>query len=104
MLKDEHGCKDFIIDALKYHLMSPSERASLNGRHISRIRIGGPQSIVVVGGQAPKAIKNIEIYDVKTHVCKVGPELVSRRCRCGLTVLNGSVYAVGGFDGTSRVR
>lgn len=104
MLKDVTGCKDFIIDALKYHLMSPSERASLSGRHISRIRIGGPQSIVVVGGQAPKAIKNIEIYDVQTHACKLGPELVSRRCRCGVTVLNGSVYAVGGFDGTSRVR
>jgi kelch-like protein 2/3 len=97
-------CKDFIIQALKYHLMSPSERAMHSRQVNSRVRVGGPQSIVIVGGQAPKAIRNIEIYDVKNHVCKLGPVLVSRRCRCGVTVLNGSVYAVGGFDGSSRVR
>lgn len=104
VLNSHPGCKDFIIAALKYHLMSPSDRASLGGRHVSRVRIGGPQSVVVVGGQAPKAIKSIEIYDVKTHGCSSGPELISRRCRCGVTVLRGSIYAVGGFDGTSRVR
>ncbi len=105
LLKSNQRCKDFIIEALKYHLMSPSERASMSGRQVnSRVRIGGPQSVIIVGGQAPKAIKNIEIYDVKAHTCKVGPELVSRRCRCGVTVVNGQVFAVGGFDGTSRVR
>lgn len=105
ILKEHTGCKDFIIEALKYHLMSPSERASMPGRQVvPRIRIGGPQSIVIVGGQAPKAIKNIDICDMKTQVCKLGPELVSRRCRCGVTMMNNSVYAVGGFDGTSRVR
>ncbi len=106
LLKSSQSCKDFIIDVLKYRLMTPSERASIEGEraNVSRVRIGGPQSILVVGGQAPKAIRNIEIYDIKTHTCKVGPDLVSRRCRCGVTVLKGSVYAVGGFDGTSRVR
>lgn len=105
LLKNQQRCKDFIIEALKYHLMPPSERSSISGRQVSsRVRIGGPQLVIIVGGQAPKAIKNIEIYDVKAHECKLGPELVSRRCRCGVTVLKGHVYAVGGFDGTSRVR
>ncbi len=105
LLKSNQSCKDFIIEALKYHLMPPAERSNISGRQItSRVRIGGPQSVIIVGGQAPKAIRNIEIYDVKAHQCKVGPELVSRRCRCGVTVLNGQVFAVGGFDGTSRVR
>ena len=104
IIKMNPDCKDFVIQALKYHLMSPSERA-LHSRQVnSRVRVGGPQSIVIVGGQSPKAIRNIEIYDVKHHLCKLGPVLVSRRCRCGVTVLNGSVYAVGGFDGSSRVR
>ena len=104
ILKSNPDCKDFIIQALKYHLMSPSERAVHSRQVACRVRVGGPQSIVIVGGQAPKAIRNIEVYDVKNHVCKLGPELVSRRCRCGVTVLNGSVFAVGGFDGSSRVR
>ena len=106
LLKSCPSCKDFIINVLKYRLLTPSERANIEGaqENITRVRIGGPQSILIVGGQAPKAIRNIEIFDVKTNVCKVGPELISRRCRCGVTVLRGSVYAVGGFDGTSRVR
>lgn len=106
LLKCSPQCKDFIIDVLKYRLMSPAERANIEGErsNVARVRIGGPQSILIVGGQAPKAIRNIEIYDIKIHTCKVGPDLVSRRCRCGVTVLNSSVYAVGGFDGTSRVR
>ena len=105
LLNDCHGCKDFIIEALRYHLMPPSDRVQISERQVvSRVRIGGPQLITVVGGQAPKAIKNIEIYDVKTRQCILGPELVSRRCRCGVTVLDGTVYAVGGFDGSSRVR
>lgn len=105
ILQSHPACKDFIINALKYRLLSPTERAQQPGReNVSRIRIGGAQSILVVGGQAPKAIRSIEVYDTKNHVCKAGPELISRRCRCGVTVLNGSVYAVGGFDGTSRVR
>ena len=105
LLKSSPSCQDFIIKALKYRLTAPEERAKLvEGGEVSRVRIGGPQSILIVGGQAPKAIRNIEVYDVKTNTCKIGPELISRRCRCGVTVLNGSVYAVGGFDGTSRIR
>ena len=104
IINSNPDCKDFIIQALKYHLMSPSERAIHSQQVSSRVRVGRPQSIVIVGGQAPKAIRNIEVYDVKNHLCKLGPALVSRRCRCGVTVLNGSVYAVGGFDGSSRVR
>lgn len=102
LLAESPACKDFIINALKYRLMPAKERAG--HEPTSRVRIGGPQSILVVGGQAPKAIRSIEIIDSESHLCKVGPDLVSRRCRCGVTVLNGSVYAVGGFDGTSRVR
>ena len=98
-------CKDFLIDALKYHLMPTSEKANVAVVQCPpRKRIGSPQSIITVGGQAPKAIRSVEIYDVSTHSCFSGPELTSRRCRCGITVLNNSIYAVGGFDGTSRVR
>lgn len=102
LLAENPACKDFIINALKFRLMSPEERA--RRETASRVRIGGPQSIIVVGGQAPKAIRSTEIIDSKTHRGKAGPELISRRCRCGVTVHSNSVFAVGGFDGTSRVR
>ena len=106
LLQTNPECKDFLINALKYHLIPPGERSAAAAavQCPPRKRIGTPQSVLIVGGQAPKAIKNVEIYDVQNHTCRPCPELQSRRCRCGVTVLDGSVYAVGGFDGTSRVR
>ena len=105
LIQDNPACKDFLIEALKYHLMPQGDKASaVLVLCPPRKRIGAPQSILTVGGQAPKAIKSVEIYDVSTHSCRNGPELLSRRCRCGVTVLNNCIYAVGGFDGTSRVR
>lgn len=98
-------CKDFLIDALKYHVMPNTDKASQAMVHcLPRKRIGSPQSILTIGGQAPKAIRSVEIYDISNRSCHPGPELISRRCRCGVTTLNNSVYAVGGFDGTSRIR
>lgn len=105
LIQSNPACKDFLIDALKYHLLPPTDRTSLVGSNCPpRKRIGMPQSILTVGGQAPKAIRNVEIFDATSHVCHNGPDLTSRRCRCGVTVLNNAVYAVGGFDGISRVR
>lgn len=98
-------CKNYLIEAMKYHLLSPSERSKFaSPRSLPRKRIGPPQFLLVIGGQAPKAIRNVEVFDITKNVCSQGPELLSRRCRCGVAVLDGVVYAVGGFDGTSRVR
>ena len=104
LLNSHTQCKDFIIQALKYHLTPPTERNASSHRPVlSRARIGGPQYILIVGGQAPKAIKSTEVYDVKSHTSVLGPDLTIRRCRCGVAVMNGFVYAVGGFDGAARV-
>ena len=60
-------CKDFIIKALKFHLTPLQERSGLNYAPSARARAGILRSIIVVGGQAPKAVKSVEVYDVKTH-------------------------------------
>ena len=105
LLQSNPSCKDFLIDALKYHVMPHTDKANQAMVQCPpRKRIGSPQSILTIGGQAPKAIRSVEIYDCSTHTCFTGPELMSRRCRCGVTTYNNSVYAIGGFDGVSRVR
>ena len=105
LVKENAECKDFIIEAMRYHLTPAQERPTLNTlRSTPRKRTGPPQHILVIGGQAPKAIADMEIFDVKRKVCCMGPELHQRRCRCGVAMLGRTVYAVGGFDGTARVR
>ena len=105
LVKENAACKDYIIEAMRYHLTPAQERVAISSlRSTPRKRTGPPQYILVVGGQAPKAINFTEIYDVKQKMCRMGPDLQQRRCRCGVAMLGRAVYAVGGFDGTARVR
>ncbi|XP_078087059.1 kelch-like protein 3 isoform X4 [Mustelus asterias] len=62
------------------------------------------QVMIVVGGQAPKAIRSVECYDFKEDRWNQVAELPSRRCRAGVVYMSGRVYAVGGFNGSLRVR
>ncbi|XP_061047554.1 kelch-like protein 2 isoform X2 [Eubalaena glacialis] len=62
------------------------------------------QLMVVVGGQAPKAIRSVECYDFKEERWHQVAELPSRRCRAGMVYMAGLVFAVGGFNGSLRVR
>ncbi|XP_054058849.1 kelch-like protein 2 isoform X4 [Rissa tridactyla] len=62
------------------------------------------QLMMVVGGQAPKAIRSVECYDFKEERWHQVAELPSRRCRAGMVYMGGMVYAVGGFNGSLRVR
>ena len=42
------------------------------------------QLMLVVGGQAPKAIRSVEVYDFKEERWTQVAEMPSRRCRAGM--------------------
>lgn len=82
----------------------------------------------MVGGQAPKAIRSVECYNFQEDRWYQVADLLSRRCRAGqactvfliilcvcplnsvlvfcpgVVYMAGKVYAVGGFNGSLRVR
>lgn len=98
-------CKDFLIEALKFHLLKGELRNTLKTpRTIPRQPVGLPKVLLVIGGQAPKAIRSVEYYDLREEKWFLAAEMPNRRCRAGLAVLDEKVYAVGGFDGSLRVR
>ncbi|KAI1303668.1 Ring canal kelch -like protein [Halotydeus destructor] len=108
LLKTDTVCKDLLIEAMKFHLckgqLLPTV-SSTNARYRIRAPIGRPKCLVVVGGQAPKAIRQCEFYDFSSEKwSEIRTELPTRRCRAGLAVLNGLIYAIGGFNGSLRVR
>lgn len=43
--------------------------------------------LLVLGGQAPKAIKSVEVYDYKDERWYQVSEMLNRRCRCGELIL-----------------
>ncbi|ETE64125.1 Kelch-like protein 2, partial [Ophiophagus hannah] len=105
LVKNSSACKDYLIEAMKYHLLPLEQRALLNSTR-TRLRTPSclPKVMVVVGGQAPKAIRSVECYDFKEQRWHQVAELPSRRCRAGVVHMNGLVFAVGGFNGSLRVR
>ena len=105
LIKRNFACKDFLIEAMKYHLLSSEQRSVLQTpRTRPRTPVGLPKIMYVVGGQAPKAIRSVECYDFKTEQWHQVAEMNSRRCRAGVAVLDGCIYAVGGFNGSLRIR
>jgi len=105
LIKNNSACKDFLIEALKYHLLRPEQKihfASPRTKH--RSPAGLPKIMLVIGGQAPKAIRSVELHDFKSEKWSHAADMPSRRCRSGVTVVGGLVYAVGGFNGSLRVR
>ncbi|XP_054269165.1 ring canal kelch homolog isoform X2 [Macrosteles quadrilineatus] len=105
LLKANLKCKDYLIEALKYHLLKGEQKAHFKTpRTKPRQPVGLPKVLLVVGGQAPKAIRSVECYDFSTETWSSVAEMPGRRCRAGLVVLSGRVYAVGGFNGSLRVR
>ncbi|KAH8392454.1 hypothetical protein KR215_008912, partial [Drosophila sulfurigaster] len=101
LLEGNIVCKNLIIEALTYHLL-PSETKS--ARTVPRKPVGMPKILLVIGGQAPKAIRSVEWYDLREEKWYQAAEMPNRRCRSGLSVLGDKVYAVGGFNGSLRVR
>ncbi|XP_055386217.1 ring canal kelch protein-like isoform X5 [Condylostylus longicornis] len=101
LLEGNIFCKNLIIEALTYHLL-PNETKS--ARTVPRKPVGLPKILLVIGGQAPKAIRSVECYDLREERWYQAAEMPNRRCRAGLSVLGDKVYAVGGFNGSLRVR
>ncbi|XP_076877444.1 kelch-like protein 3 [Brachyhypopomus gauderio] len=105
LIKNNNTCKDFLIEAMKYHLLPADQRHLMKtDRTRPRTPVSLPKVMVVVGGQAPKAIRSVECYDFQEDRWYQVANLPSRRCRAGVVFMAGKVYAVGGFNGSLRVR
>lgn len=78
LLEGNIVCKNLIIEALTYHLL-PNEIKT--ARTIPRKPVGLPKILLVIGGQAPKAIRSVECYDLREEKWYQAAEMPNRRCR-----------------------
>ncbi|KAH8864072.1 Kelch-like protein isoform 3 [Schistosoma japonicum] len=57
-------CKDYLIEALSYHLLPWDQKLRMTSERTKpRTPIGLPKILLVIGGQAPKAIRSIECFE-----------------------------------------
>lgn len=82
LLKQDLLCKDLLIEALKFHLLKGEAKISFKTpRTIPRQPVGLPKILLVIGGQAPKAIRSVECYDLREERWFQAAEMPTRRCR-----------------------
>lgn len=82
LLREDLLCKDFLIEALKFHLLKGEAKVSFKTpRTIPRQPVGLPKILLVIGGQAPKAIRSVECYDLREERWYQAAEMPTRRCR-----------------------
>ncbi|VIO90663.1 Ring canal kelch protein, putative [Brugia malayi] len=102
LVRQSSECKDYLLEAYRYHLKD--ERGEENERSRPRQPIPLSKLIMLIGGQAPKAIANVDVFDLDALRWMPLNALPQRRCRCGVGELKDFVYAVGGFNGSLRVK
>lgn len=69
---------------MKWHLVKPEQRQQFASPRIKpRTPVGLPRLMMVIGGQAPKAIRNVDMYDFQLEKWTPVADLPMRRCRCG---------------------
>ncbi|CAG9534532.1 unnamed protein product [Cercopithifilaria johnstoni] len=102
LVRQNSECKDYLLEAYRYHLKEGRDEE--NERNRPRQPIPLSKLIMLIGGQAPKAIANVDVFDLDALRWISLSALPQRRCRCGVGELKDFVYAVGGFNGSLRVK
>ncbi|KAI4584299.1 hypothetical protein MJG53_007578 [Ovis ammon polii x Ovis aries] len=126
LIKNNNTCKDFLIEAMKYHLLPLDQRLLIkNPRTKPRTPVSLPKWVAssyvglscfrkivlprLVGrvgrmtsllGQA--GLASVEAYSYKTNEWFFVAPMNTRRSSVGVGVVEGKLYAVGGYDGASR--
>ncbi|XP_051878903.1 kelch-like protein 18 [Pristis pectinata] len=100
-----HKCRDLVDEAKDYHLM-PERRPhlpSFKTRPRCCTSIAG--LIYAVGGlnSAGDSLNVAEVFDPIANRWERCQEMMTSRSRVGVAMVNGLLYAIGGFDGQSRL-
>ncbi|XP_033725796.1 kelch-like protein 18 [Pecten maximus] len=98
-------CRDLVDEAKDYHLMP--ERRYLLQTFKTRPRCCSdiPGIIYAVGGltSSGDSLSTVENYDPIVNRWAVAEAMSTIRSRVGVAILNGCLYAIGGYDGSERL-
>ncbi|PFX17735.1 Kelch-like protein 12 [Stylophora pistillata] len=103
LIRQNLDCRDLVDEAKKYHLRPECRQAMQNDR--TKPRIGLSEVIYVLGGfgnlQSP--IDVVEKYDPAPNQWSIVQPMRRKRRYLSAVALNGRLYAIGGYDASSRL-
>uniref|UniRef100_A0A4W4G7U8 BTB domain-containing protein n=1 Tax=Electrophorus electricus TaxID=8005 RepID=A0A4W4G7U8_ELEEL len=100
-----HKCRDLVDEAKDYHLM-PERRPRLPAyKTRQRCCTSITGLIYAVGGLngAGDSLNVVEVFDPVGNCWERCQPMSTARSRVGVAVVNGLLYAIGGYDGQSRL-
>lgn len=103
LIRQNLDCRDLVDEAKKYHLRPECRQAMQNDR--TKSRIGLSEVMYVLGGfgnlQSP--IDVVEKYDPAANQWSIVQPMRRKRRYLSAVALNGRLYAIGGYDASSRL-
>ena len=97
-LMQSQACQKFLKDAYQYH-KDPGVVIFSNPKK-TQPRSSVQGVICVVGGvdDSGDSLSDVMVYNPHNKQWKTGPKMMHHRSRLGVAMLNGELYAIGGFD------
>lgn len=105
LIRTNHQCRDLLDEAKDYHLMPERRELLQSYRTTPRGNDFIRGHIYAVGGLTKNgdAVSTVEIFDPEKNEWKMGQAMSMLRSRVGVAVLNGKLFAFGGFNGSERL-
>ncbi|XP_041460015.1 kelch-like protein 12 isoform X2 [Lytechinus variegatus] len=103
LVKTSHDCRDLIDEAKMFHLR-PDRRGEMHGPRFQQ-RTGGDVRLIAVGGFGAdrQPLSLVEEFNPKTSDWRPLPKLEHGRRYLATVSLHQRLYAIGGYNGTSRL-
>ncbi|KAF6035084.1 KLHL18 [Bugula neritina] len=105
LIKSSLPCRDLLDEAKDFHLM-PERRHHMNSsRTRPRLCTEIVEYIVAVGGltSSGDSVCTVEIFNPLVGKWTKSTPMRTLRSRVGVSVLDGELYAIGGYNGTARL-
>ncbi|CAL9689471.1 unnamed protein product [Knipowitschia caucasica] len=104
LLRCCHKCRDLVDEAKDFHLM-PELRPLPAFKLRPRVCSSLSGLLYAVGGLSSTgdSLNLVEVFDPGANVWEPCQPMKTARSRVGVAVVNGLLYAIGGYDGQSRL-
>ena len=105
IIRENIECRDLIDEAKDYMLMPERRKLFKSEKTLPRRCSEAAGLIYIVGGltSSGESLSTVEKYDILTGKWTPVLPMAIQRSRVGVAILDGKLYAIGGFDGTVRL-
>ncbi|VDN45621.1 unnamed protein product [Gongylonema pulchrum] len=101
MIRQNPECKDYLLEAYRYHLRKERTEESVRCRPRQPIPLSKVTALLLLSFRCKTQVRSVDVYDIHMGKWFAGPAMDNRRSTLGVAVVDQLIVAVGGFDGAT---